>query len=265
MNSCIGFLKMSFKGELQYRGKAISGVATQFFWGLMYVYLYTAFMTGNIIEGFSIPQMATYVWLGQSFYSLRYISLPKNSAKEIENGNVCYKFVRPIALYNQWYFESLGEKIASTLLRFSPIIIVTIFLPKNVGFSLPANFGAFMVFLLLLGVSAGISIAFSMFAVVLSFKTMAPKASRVFVHVTCGVFGGMIVPVPLMPKSIQNVLNYLPFRFLSDTPFRVYIGNIGVVDGLISFAIGLTWLMLLILLGKLLLKFSLKKVVIQGG
>ena len=39
MRAYRGLFKMSFKGELQYRAKAISGVTTQLFWGLLYVYL----------------------------------------------------------------------------------------------------------------------------------------------------------------------------------------------------------------------------------
>ena len=66
MKSYLGMFKMSFKGELQYRARAFSGILTQFFWGVMYVYLYTAFMGGNVIDGFSLPQMASYVWLGQA-------------------------------------------------------------------------------------------------------------------------------------------------------------------------------------------------------
>ena len=52
MMSYFGIFKMNFKGELQYRSKAISGVVTQIFWGLMYIYLYTAFMGGKIIDAF---------------------------------------------------------------------------------------------------------------------------------------------------------------------------------------------------------------------
>ena len=66
MKSYNGLFKMTFKGELQYRAKAISGITTQFFWGIMYIYLYTAFMGGNLIDGFSIPQMASYIWLNQA-------------------------------------------------------------------------------------------------------------------------------------------------------------------------------------------------------
>ena len=75
----------------------------------------------------------------------------------------------------------------------------------------------------------------------------------------------MCVPIPLMPIGIQKFLNYLPFRFLSDLPFRIYIGNIGVLEGLVSVLFGAIWLIVLIVVVKLLMKTSLKKVVIQGG
>lgn len=75
----------------------------------------------------------------------------------------------------------------------------------------------------------------------------------------------MCVPIPLMPTGIQTFLNYLPFRFLSDLPFRIYIGNIGVLEGLVSVLFGAIWLIVLIVVVKLLMKTSLKKVVIQGG
>jgi len=88
MQSYRGLFKMTFKGELQYRAKALSGITTQFFWGLLYIYLYTAFMKGDTIDGFSISQMCSFIWLGQAFFVLRYIDLPKKCAKEIYDGLV---------------------------------------------------------------------------------------------------------------------------------------------------------------------------------
>ncbi len=265
MHSYIGLFKMTFKGELQYRAKALSGMATQFFWGLMYVYLYTAFMGGRVIEGFSISQMATYVWLGQALFAMRCIGMPKHSAGDIETGNVCYKFVRPVGIYDQWFAEYLGEKVSCTLLRCLPITIIAFILPNNIGMSLPDGFAAFVVFLLGVCLSFAMVVAFSMFAVYLSFKTMSAKGAQAIVMVVVGLFGGMYVPIPLMPLGLQKVLNYLPFRFVSDLPFRVYIGNISPLQGLIAIAIGVVWLAVLILLGKLLIKSALKNVVVQGG
>lgn len=265
MKSYMGLFKMTFKGEIQYRAKALSGIVTQLFWGFMYVYLYTAFMGGKVIEGFSIPQMATYIWLGQSFFAMRYIMLPQHCGTEITNGNVCYKFVRPVNIYNQWFAEHLGQKISSTLLRFAPIVLITIFLPKNIGLSLPASFTAFVLFIVALIVGCLLAVSLSMIAIYITFKTLSPKGATTIVHTITALLGGMCIPIPLMPQAVQNVLMWLPFRYISDLPFRIYIGNITTSQALVQIGISLAWLVILIIAGKLLIKKSLKNTVIQGG
>lgn len=265
MNSYRGLFKMTFKGELQYRAKALSGVVTQFFWAVMYIYLYTAFMGGKMIEGFSIKQMVSYVWLGQAFLMLRFTDLPKNCGQEIENGNVCYKFVRPIDLYNQWYFEHLGYKLSATILRFLPIVVVSLLLPPHLGLMLPVSLPAFVLFLLALCIGALITSSISMITVCLTFKTMSAKGTATIVNTVCGLLGGLYIPLPLMPQAIQNVLNYLPFRYVTDLPFRIYIGNVSCQTALMFIGIALVWLVALILIGKLFLSKVLKKTVIQGG
>jgi len=265
MQSYRGLFKMSFKGELQYRAKALSGITTQLFWGLLYVYLYTAFMGGNIIEGFSVSQMASFVWLGQAFFVMRYIDLPKKCAKEIESGDVCYKFVRPVDLYNQWYFEHLGYKISATFLRFLPIVIIAFLLPGNIGLSLPSSFGAFVLFMLTLIIGALLTSAISMIVVFLTFKTLSAKGTQSMVNTLCGLLGGFFIPIPLMPVAIQNILNYLPFRFIVDLPFRIYVGSIATKPALMFICLSLIWLVVLVAIGKFLVSRALKKTVIQGG
>lgn len=265
MKSYLGLFKMSFKGEAQYRSKAFSGILTQLFWGLLSIYLYTAFMRGTAIEGFSARQMATYIWLGQSMFVLRYILLPKNCAKEIESGDVCYKFTRPLDLYNQWYAEHIGYKIASTLLRSFPIIIIAFLLPGNLRMMLPASFPAFLLYLISLIVGGMIASAIAMIAVFFTFKTMSAKGMQTIINTITSILGGMSIPLPLMPTSVQRVLNYLPFRFIIDLPNRIYIGNIPIKSALILILISIAWLVALVLIGKILIKCVTKTAVIQGG
>ena len=265
MSKYYGIFKMQFKGELQYRAKALSGIATQFFWGLMYIYLYTAFMSSSSVDGFTLSQMASYIWLGQSFFALRYMGMPKHASDEIVNGNVCYKFIRPINIYNQWYFEYLGEKLAATLLRFFPIIVISVLLPTNYGLSMAVSGSSFILFLISLFIGGMLCVSISMFSVYLTFVTQSPKGSAAVISTIAGLLGGSLIPIPLMPSSIQYALNFLPFRYISDLPFRIYIGNIGINDALIQIGISILWLAITILLGQLLIRKSLKKTVIQGG
>ncbi len=265
MSSYFGLFKMTFKGELQYRAKALSGIVTQIFWGLLYIYLYTAFMGGKLINGFSIKQMISYVWIGQAFFVLRFADLPKNCAKEIESGDVCYKFVRPVDLYNQWFAEHFGYKLSATLIRCFPLLICAFLMPGRINLSLPASFNSFIVFLLALFIGAMMTSAISMISIFFTFKTLSAKGIITMMNAVCGVLGGMYVPIVFMPQSIQNILNYLPFRFIFDLPARIYVGNIPPIEGLKLLLIAVIWLAVIILLGKFLIKLAGKKTVIQGG
>lgn len=265
MNAYRGLFKMTFKSELQYRAQAFSGILTQIFWGIMYIFLYSAFMKDQTISGFSTLQMTSYIWLGQAFFALKYIALPKNCGKEITNGNVCYKFVKPVNLYDQWFFEYLGQKISSTLLRCGPILLLSLILGSNMGLMLPVSFEAFLLFLLGLCISCLMAVAISMIAVYLTFVTLSEKGMISIVNVITGLLCGTFIPLPLMPTPVQNVLQYLPFRAIGDLPFRIYIGNIGIQQALLHLGIALAWLVGIILLGKILISLASKKTTIQGG
>ena len=156
--SYYGIFRMEFKGELQYRAKAISGVITQVFWGFLQIFLYRAFLSSGSVDGFSIAQMASYIWLGQAFVAMRFIVPDHKLIKNIVNGNICYNFVRPINLYNQWYSAGLGQKIAAVLLRFPWIVILAAFLPS--GYSLGAPVSILALLLSVLGLILGLCMLF---------------------------------------------------------------------------------------------------------
>jgi ABC-2 type transport system permease protein len=209
--------------------------------------------------------MCTYVWLGQAFFATRYIAMPKDVGSQIENGNICYNFVRPLDLYNQWYAGYIGQVLSATILRFLPILIIAFLLPSGMGMTLPVSFDAFCLFLIALLLGLLLNGALSMFAVYLSFVTLSSRGSQIFVNTLTSLLGGGYIALPLLPQGLQNVLNALPFRYVSDLPFRIYIGNIGINDALMYIAISVAWLVALVVIGKLLIKHALKKTVIQGG
>ena len=64
---------------------------------------------------------------------------------------------------------------------------------------------------------------------------------------------------------IQKSTYYLPFRLISDLPYRLYTSNIGIYDGLFSIGLQIIWIIILILVGNLIVKKSLRKVFVQGG
>lgn len=265
MGTYKGLLKIGIKNELQYRTSALSGCLAQIFWGLMMISLYSSFMQEKIIEGFSISQMATYIWLGQAFFAMKYVMIPKNSGKEIVSGNICYKIIKPIDLYDQWFIQSTSEKFTQTMIRCGPVLLLSIILPNGIGLSAPVSIEAFLLFIFTLIVGFFMTISICMIAVTLTFKTMTERGVVSIINVLTGIFCGTLIPLPLMPIGFQKIVNYMPFRAIGDLSFRIYIGNISITEGLIQTAIAIGWLTLIVILGKFAMKRVTKKIVVQGG
>ena len=76
-NHILEYFAWSSKENSNTERKRFSGITTQLFWGLLQIYLYMAFLNTESVDGFSITQMASYIWLGQAFFAMRYILMGK--------------------------------------------------------------------------------------------------------------------------------------------------------------------------------------------
>ncbi len=267
MRAYKSLFKIRFINTLQYRTAAFAGVLTQVAFGIMYILLFRAFYSqGNIPENFTVEQMASYIWLQQMFFVLFYM-IDKNPLmiNQIEQGNICYEMVRPMNLYGNWFCTLYAERVSKTLLRFIPVLIVSILLPSGFGLGLPNSPVNFMLFIVNLIVGSLLIISINIIAYCLMFHTMSSIGIFSIIATLGALFNGSMIPLPLTPTWFQTLVNFLPFRYVNDLTFQTYVGSIPLSQSLISTAIQVAWLLLFVLIGNLWLKHNLKKVEVQGG
>ncbi len=81
--------------DLQYRGAAWAGVATQFAWGFMLLMLYHAFYDAGGEPPMPFEQLASYIWLQQAFLSLLMLWWQDQQLlSSIVDGSVAYELCR---------------------------------------------------------------------------------------------------------------------------------------------------------------------------
>ena len=252
--------------SLQYRAAAIAGLTTQFFWGFMLIMIFEAFYASGGAQDFSFGSLVTYIWLQQAFLMFFIVWLRDRELGDIIiNGNISYELVRPHSVYSFWFAKLLGSKLSGGLLRFPLVIIVAFLLPAPYNLSLPASSGAFVMFLasLLLGLVLTTCIVMLMY--ISMFKTHNLVGSFVLFGITTDFFGGHYLPIPLMPAGLQDITNFLPFRYTSDLPFRIYSGHIAGTEAYYGILLEIMWILVLFALGHLLMHRVSKKVVVYGG
>lgn len=278
----LNYFKLRVICELQYRVSALAGMATQIFFGFVFIMVYIAFYDGNasinvpllpiisFIAGSSVDvtleQMVTYLWLFQAFFALVIVRQNDNELLDmIRSGNIAYELCKPLNLYCLWFCKILSRKVISTLLRFWPVMIVAFLLPEPFKLSLPVSFTAFILFIISLILGMIISVIIIFFIHILTFYTLKDKGASSLVIAVSELFAGGYVPIMLMPSGIQIIAYLLPFRYIGDLPFRIYNGTIGIGTSLINMGVQIFWIVILIFISYKLTNRALKRVVVQGG
>ncbi|NBD25423.1 ABC transporter permease [Paenibacillus glycinis] len=267
MNAYLSVWRLRFINGMQYRAAAYAGMATQLFFGLVFIMIFVAFYQHSTQEQpISLKDVISYTWLQQIFLAFIMLWFRDNEIFQlITGGNIAYELCRPCGIYEFWFSKLLAQRVSSAALRCFPILIVAFLLPRPYRLQLPPSLTAGLLFVvsLLLGLLVVVSI--SMLIYISVFWTMSPVGSTLLIAVAGEFFAGLVIPVPLMPAWLQQIANALPFRWTADFPFRVYSGQIPQAEALWGILIQLLWLAALVGFGRWSLHRALRQVVVQGG
>lgn len=267
MRFYLSYFKLRFITQLQYRKAALAGIATQFFFGLVYIMVYLAFYESSTNSGpMEINELVSYLWLNQAFFALTYMYYRDDEIfNMIKNGNIAYELLRPKKIYFMWFSKIMAQRLSNVTLRFLPVIIVSILLPYPYGLNLPLSFTNFIMFLITLFIGVLLMTSINTLYHVLSLSTLNEKGVTNIFMALADILSGGVIPIPFFPAFLQALANVLPFRYVSDLAFRLYSGNISISEGLYQMMIQVIWFLIISIIGVIILKKSLKKVVIQGG
>jgi len=266
MRQYITFFKIKILAGLQYRSAALAGMVTQLFWGIMYILMFAAFYRSNSYQAMTFSEVVCYVWLNQAFLALFMLWRMDNEIFDsIQKGNVVYELCRPLNIYWMWFSKNAATRISSLLLRCGPIIIVSFFVPEPYGLIIPNNvviWGAFIISMIL---AFMIVLSILMLIYILTFYTISATGIRTFLVMLIDFLSGVVIPLAYFPTGLLNIIKWLPFASMQDTPFRIYSGNIAGIEIWKRIGIQFFWVVILIWIGNVVMKKALTKVVIQGG
>ena len=257
---------MRFAVQLQYRAAAAAAFSTQLFFGLVKVMVFHGFYAStSIAQPISLDQAVTYAWIVQVTFRMAPWAGDEDIIDKIRNGHVAYELCRPLSLYFNWYCRLLSRKIVPVLLTGIPLYILVFLLQEGYGVKPPNSLVAgaawiiSMCFALLLGCAIGNIMSIS------TLWTLSGLGMQRIVPALIMVFSGVTVPLVYYPEWAQEILRYLPFSSLLDIPIRFYLGVLPVTDLPLFILIQVTWTVAFMVLGILLLKLGMNRVLIQGG
>ena len=267
MKKYASLFRIRFINALEYRAAALAGMVTQFAWGFMEIFAFTAFYRsdpGAFPMEFS--QTVSYIWIQQAFLALFMMWFWENDiAAAITEGSIAYEMVRPMDIYGRWFCQASANRLARAMLRCAPILIVAFAVPPPYRLSLPASFEHLLLFVLSSALSLGVVVSCSMLLYISLFYTLSSMGARLIAAVLSDFLAGATVPLPFFPAPFRAVAELLPFAAMQNMPLRIYSGNIAGTDAIRGIALQVFWLVTLTAVGRAAMKRALKRVVVQGG
>jgi len=267
MKGYLSYFKTVLTSCLQYKTAALAGIFTQFFWGFLQIFIYQAFYAGvGQDTPMDFEKLVAYIWLQQAFLAFVYIRNKDESvAKSIKNGTVAYELVRPYNIYVWWFIKGIAQKFAAAALRCVPILLVAFLLPEPYNLILPSSWGSFAMFLVNLLLGTLIITSIMMIIQTIAFFTYEDKGISNIIFNFAELLSGISLPLPLLPKMVQTICHFFPFWLIGDLPFRIYSGDITLMASYKFLGLQIFWIVVLVIIGMLILKYAMKKVYIQGG
>lgn len=267
MKCYLSYFKLRFISSLQYRASALASISTQLFFGLVNICVFIAFFSSNDANTeMTLSQTITYLWLNQTFFALIYQFYKDNDLFEIiRTGNISYELARPKNLYLMWYFKIFGLRLASVILRCIPMLIIANILPSPYNISAPASISNFLLFIVSLAIGSILSTAISTLYPIIALKTLNEKGVLDLIITVADLLSGVAIPIVYFPSFLRVISSFLPFQYVSDLPFQIYVGSMSLESGVVGIFIQLIWIVIVILSGYILMKKSLKRVCVQGG
>lgn len=267
MKAYLAIFRIRFTNTLQYRSAALAGLATQFAWGFMELFAFSAFYKANSAAfPMSFSQTVSYIWLQQAFLALFTSWFLENEIFDsITSGNVAYDLARPVDLYDKWFCQTGANRLSKAVLRCVPILVVAFLLPDPYRLVLPQNLWRFLLFMLSMVLTLGVISGYNMLIYISTFYTLSPVGVRIIATTVADFLAGGVIPLPFFPDSAQKILKLLPFGSMQSMPLLIYSGHMTGMEALSGIGVQVFWLITLVGFGKYWMSRSLKKVIVQGG
>lgn len=255
--------KLKLMTFLTYRFEVFTSLGTNFIIIITNVFLWKAAYHGiESVSGVNEAQMLTYTMMSMLLASFYSGTVEHTMQDRINQGDIAIDFFRPVNLLLSYLADDIGIAISSILVKLFPLLIVMIIF---IGSPLPSSPKSFFLFL----ISA-------IFSFLILWLISALVAMLCFWYLQLGNVGtikdgillllsGKIIPLWLFPQKIQNIIKFLPFQYIYQTPLSLYIGKIATHEAKAALSIQAIWVCFLGVILSFGWSRARKRVLIQGG
>ncbi|MDQ3411503.1 MAG: ABC-2 family transporter protein [Chloroflexota bacterium] len=254
--------RRSFQRHLTYRVATLAGLFTNAVFGIFFSSVYRAFYQDGergVVADFTLPEILTFVWIGQSLLMLVYLWNWWEVADSIRTGDVVSDLMKPMDFQLYWLSRDLGRASCHWLTRFVPTFAMGALL---FDLAWPGTISTWLAFFISVNLAILVSFGWRFLLNLSAFWLLDVRGINTIAVLVLNFFSGLLVPIAFFPGWLRTVAEWLPFRAIVMVPVEVFLGQRTPQSALLIQAF---WVVALRLLGQGVLNAGGRKLVVQGG
>lgn len=265
MMSFFVYLKLSIKSKLFYRTSLILNMLSPMVVLCGQILLWRGLFNLNDASDYtsmSSAAMYSYVLIAFVLNNSLNWSTENSLSKEIRNGTVVSKMIRPTTFLSQNIADMLGGVIVQGL--FYIIMIFFIFIIFSKSLFIPSGYD-FVMFSLSAAMGMILRLVINDFFSLLCFFVTGYLGISWLKNAVINFFSGALIPITLFPKFLKLIADYLPFKYMIQVPISIFLEEYAMTEVFKSYIIQSLWITFFIVVHCIIYKKVRINLVIAGG
>lgn len=212
--------RLGVTGALHYRGNLVAGFATYAMFILVFFCLWRNMYAQSDMPEMTLTQMIWYLCITEIIAFGANPRATGGVVQDVKNGNIAYQLLRPYNYVGYKYAESMGPVAVNTLLFAAAGSVL--------GFCIVGPIAGFRPWTLLPG-----ALSMILGTSLLFFIQMAIGLTAFFIEDPSGIglvvgkaisMLGTFLPIEFLPAGIRQLVQNLPFSYVTWAPARLMVG-----------------------------------------
>lgn len=238
-------------------GNIIYIIITYFLWKAIYSSVET-----DIVNGMTFYDTMIYLALATALFSFMETYIVWSIGPAIQNGKIVLDILKPMKYRSYVFWSYSGSYVMNFFMTFLPTFVIVYFMTDHY-IRLGSNI---LLFIPSVVMATVINFSIDYIICIVCFYTESIWGVNIMKEVVVLLLSGATIPLAFFPETFRKVLYFLPFQSVYNAPLTILINrNIDMAESVKILGIQLLWCLVMIGIGELFWKISIRKITVNGG
>ncbi|MGN0436952.1 MAG: ABC transporter permease [Lachnospiraceae bacterium] len=258
-------LKAGIMEQLQFRLATVLVIVGNLLYLLLVYFLWKAIYASagtDVVNGMTFSDTMVYLVFASALFNFMEMWLVWEMGRNIQEGKIVIDLLRPMSYRSFLFFALGGNCIVNFVSTFLPTAIIVYFVCDG------AIHLGFNILWFVLSVICSLTINFFINFIIgtVCIYTESVWGINIMKEVVVGVLSGATVPLVFFPDALRNVVMFLPFQAIINSPLELLLhAEYGAEQIIKILMLQVFWVVVLGVLSDVFFKVSIKRITVNGG